>query len=315
MKKKFLVFSFALLALSACGSGNNLVTPTGPDLDLGELAAIKIDQLKFTGGLTNDNTQTPDATLYIQCANDSSYIACAGPDQGLDIVKKEGVIYGRLNAAFVTVDDIVEGSSCFDAKVVFVEKDSAPCPATVSNKDDIVWTSPTLSLSESGTGSLLKNKIAPEDNSVIAYLITDDNDSLEDLILTTSPQADNTLKLDQLYITGVTVNASTNYKVVVRAEEGALRCEASFTGGSVGIERSEIIYGNLNITLNDEAGNPCLLTDENRETHVIVSLFIDSNDPFTMEDSTTLIDLVDNDGGREDLNPRYLRFVPIDTAI
>lgn len=311
---------------SACGgSSTQTINPTGPDLNLSELSALRIDQLKFTGGITDDNDGIPEPSVYIRCANNDTDIACAGEEDGLGIIRKDGVIYGRIDAAFQAVEGADANASCFDVKLVFVEKDSTPCPAPIHADDDTVWTSSVLSVTETGVGegtTFINSAISSDDGSEIAYLIVEGSSPNEDLITPTTAQTENILRLDQVYFSGPAVDTDTNYKVVVRGEENSFRCEASFTATSSGIEQGGIIYGNLNIDLLDADNNQCLVTGENSLTSVTVSLYISGqNTPLTSDEATTLTDLVDNDAGRENLNSTenvsfngYLRFVPIESA-
>ena len=319
--KKTLVYLAILLSgylavLLACGGGG-LAKLIGPDLNIGELTAIKVDQIKFTGGLEDDTDGLIEASLYLRCADSDIDVACAGSSQGLDIVKKDGVAYGRLNASFVKINDVDE-NNCFDVKLLFVEKDSNDCPAAISADDDIVWTSSPLTMNEEGVGSLLDSVISSDDGLSLTYLIPRGGELLEDLVQSTPAQAENSLKLDQLYFTKPDIDGARTFKLVVKdadnSDSGALRCEASFGGADYGIESKDIIYGNLGIDLLDNAGTKCYITDENKLTKVTVSLFIsDSGDTLSTDETTTLVDLVDNDSGKETFgDDGFIKFVSIE---
>ena len=307
------------LIFQACGSnGADAVVPTGPDLDIGELTAIRVDQLKFTGGTENDKDGIPEATLYLRCSNSNADVVCVGTSNGLELVKKPGAVYGRLDASFQRVDGATQ-ESCFDSvMLVFVEKDSSPCPAPIGADDDIVWTSTVLSVNDAGKGTLLDSKIASDDGANMAYFTTQGTELLEDLVLATTPQAENTLKIDQLYFKRPDIGSTTNFTLIVREpDEDTFRCKASFNETS-GIEKEDIIYGNLDIALvtdmTNDSGNPCLITEENKLTNVVTSLYIEDNtEPLRTEEST-LVDLVNNDGEKENFGEDgYVRFVPIET--
>jgi hypothetical protein len=318
--RKFLGFSCLFLFLGgilSCGSGNGITTLSGPDLSIGELAAIKVDQLKFSGGLTDDSALDgiPEPTLYLRCADSDVDIACAGPEQGLDIVKKDGVSYGRLDVSFESVSGVTE-DSCFDVKLVFVEKDSDACPEPINSDDDIIWTSAALTIDESGSGSLLKNLIGPADGSVGAYLISPADKPAEELLSVTLPQTEATLKLDQLYFKEPSLpDGTTNFKLVVKSDEGELiRCEAAFESSASGIEREGIIYGNLNMQLFDNAGSACQITEANKSEEVVIYLYSSAsgNSLFT-ENAIMLSDLAD-DGEKVEFKDEkgYVKFAPVE---
>lgn len=312
-------FTFALLALSfqfsSCGS-NTTSNPSGPNIDIAELETIKLDQIKFTGGTDDDQDMVPEASVYIRCATNNIDMACSGSSQGLDIVKKSGAVYGRLDAHFRAVEG-APNTNCSDVQLVFVEKDSNNCPQPIASDDDIVWTSNALSLDEEGTGSLLKSKIVSDDGGTMAYLIGPNDEQASELVLSTTPLAENKLMLDQLYFISPQVEGKgATFKVWVRDEQNNFRCEASFDGTS-GVAQEDIIYGNLGIELMDKDGASCAVTDENKLTKVKVYFYVSVDDKtFTTEEETTLVDLVDNDGGREEFGENgedgFVRFFPVE---
>jgi len=302
------------LVCVACGGGGGPTTLTGPDLSLSEITSIRLDQLKFTGGLDDDDDGIPEPAIYIRCADSNINIACVGADQGLDIVTKDGTIYGRVDAFFEPVENAKE-TNCFDVKLVFIEKDSDNCPAQISDDDDELWVSNPLSLNELGTGSLLKNPIESEDGSFMAYLISSSDQLEEDIAFNAIPQNDNILKIDQLYIKSAVINDDTSFKLVVKSATGEnFRCETSFDATTSGVAKSDIIYGNLGITLKDNALSDCLITEENKMEEIKITLYIsDNNAVLATDNATTLADLVDNDAGKEEFaNGGFIRFSMID---
>ncbi len=316
MKKLVVLLVSCSMFLAACGGNSGTSNPVGPNIDLAELEAIKIDQIKFTGGTDDDQDLIPEAALYIRCATNNVDMACSGSSQGLDIVKKSGVVYGRIDAHFVGVEGAPD-TNCSDVQLVFVEKDSGDCPKPIAADDDIVWTSNTLSLDEEGTGSLLKSKIVSDDGGVMAYLIGPSDEQASDLVLSTTPLAENKLMLDQLYFKSPQIEGKgATFKVWVRDELNEIRCEASFDGTS-GVAQEDIIYGNLGIELLDKDGVSCAVTDENKLTKVKVYFYISVDDKtYSTEEETTLVDLVDNDGGREEFGENgedgFVRFYPVE---
>lgn len=314
---KFVALFTSCFVLFACGGGSEkkLITATGPDLDIAELISIRVDQLKFTGGLEDDSALdgVPEAALYIRCADSDVDIACAGASQGLDIIKKSGVAYGRIDAKFEAVQDVSE-DNCFDVKLLFVEKDSDDCPAKIDEDDDILWTSSALTLSEDGIGSFLNSPIASEDGSLAALLVGEADELADDLTQATTPQDTYNLKIDQLYFKLPVLDESKSFKLIVKSEEGeAFRCESAFTTESSGVEREDVIYGNLGLALLDNAGNECLVTDANKMENILISLYVSGSDQvLTTENPTTVLDLVDNDNGKEMFGETgFVRFVPI----
>lgn len=315
---KLISLIFALLALGfqlSCGSGTTS-NPVGPNIDIAELETIKIDQIKFTGGTDDDQDLIPETSVYIRCATNNVDMACSGSQEGLNIVATSGVVYGRLDAHFRGVEGAPD-TNCSDVQLVFVEKDSNNCPQPIASDDDIVWTSNALSLDEEGTGSLLKSKIANEDGSVMAYLIGPNDEQASELALSAIPLAENKLMLDQLYFKSPQIEGKgATFKIWVRDEQNNFRCEASFDGTS-GVVLEDIIYGNLGIELLDKDGNSCAITDENKLTKVNVYFYVSVDDKtFTTEESTTFVDLVDNDGGKEELGNKgedgFARFFPVE---
>lgn len=314
--KSFKVFSviFCLLVCVACGGSGGPTTLVGPDLNLSELTSIRLDQLKFTGGLDDDDDGIPEPAIYIRCTDSDVNISCVGAGQGLDIVTKGGTIYGRIDALFEPVENAKE-TNCFDVKLVFVEKDYNDCPAPISDDDDELWISAPLSLNELGTGSLLKNPIESEDGSFMAYLISSSDQLEEDIAFNAVPQNDNILKIDQLYIKSATINDDTSFKLVVKSATGEnFRCEASFDAAATGITKGDIIYGNLGIVLKDNGLSDCLITEENKMEEIKITLYIsDNNAVLATDDATTLADLVDNDAGKEEFtNGGFVRFLMVD---
>lgn len=310
----FCLLSFVFCLLTGCGGSGGPANLTGPDLSISELVSIKIDQLKFTGGLDDDQDGTPEPAIYIRCADSEVDIACAGADQGLDIVTKSGTVYGRIDAIFEPVENVKE-TNCFDVNLVFVEKDSDGCPAPISDDDDELWVSGPLSLNELGTGSLLKNPVESDDGLFMAYLISSADQPEEDIAFNPVPQTDNILKVDQLYIKSATINDDTSFKLVVKSATGEnFRCEASFDAATTGITKMDIIYGNLGILLKDNDLSDCLITEENKMEDINITLYIsDNNAVVTSLNTTSLVDLVDNDGGKEDLqNGGFVRFLMVD---
>lgn len=310
-----ILLSGYLAILPSCGSGagNAVALLTGPTFDLTELTALRVDQLKFTGGIANDKDGVPEPSLYLRCADSDTDIACVGSDE-LSIVKKDGAAYGRLNAAFVAVDGI-KIDSCFDVELVFVEKDSDKCPAPIDEDDDVLWTSPVLTLNNDGIGSLLNNIIMSDDGGLWTYLIAQGDELADELLQPIAPQADNILRIDQLYFkTPAIKDGDASFKVIVSSEATEnFRCEASFDSETSGIELEGIIYGNLGIELLDQNGDPCIVTPENEMENVLVTLYIsEGDDPLTAE-ATPLVDLVDNDNDEQNFDDNgYIKFIPIE---
>lgn len=312
--------------LHACGSNdtNKVTSPTGPDLDVAELSTIRVDQLKFTGGISDDQDGVPEAALYLRCIDNDKDIACVGSNNGLQIVKKDGMAYGRISANFVPVEG-AEGSTCFDLKLLFVEKDyPEPCPAPVTvPDDDIIWESGTLRIDEEGNGSLLNTAITSDDGNVMAYLVGPNDELKEDLEIAAVPSAENVLKIDQLFFKKPNITAGdATLKLVVKdaddTGEDAFRCEATFNGAAVGVEDDNIIYGNLGIELVKEDNSKCFITDDNKSTDVEVQLHVlvgNSTETLSTKVSTTLTNLVDDDGDKESFGEDgvdgYVRFVPV----
>lgn len=302
---------FASLLLSSCGSSGTS-DPVGPSIDIAELESIRIDQIKFTGGIDNDHDLTPEVAVYVRCASNDQDMACSGSAQGLDIVQKSGVVYGRIGAHFRAVEGAPE-TNCADVQLVFVEKDSDNCPKPITSDDDIVWTSNDLNLDEEGTGNLLKTKIANDDGSVMAYLIGPNEESAAEIALPTGPLTENKLMLDQLYFNSPSIEGKdATFKIWVRDEPNNFRCETSIDKTS-GVTLEDIIYGNLGIELLNK-GNSCAVTDENKLTNVKVYFYVSVDDKtYITEESTTLLDLVDNDGGREEFGEEaFVRFYPVE---
>lgn len=325
MKKIFyltILLSCHLAILPACGgdssSGNQAVNPTGPDLDIAELSTISIDQLKFFGGLEDDQDGVPEPSIYLRCYDNNTDILCAGVDDGLSIVKKNGMSYARLNVKFKNVEGI-EDASCFDLKVLFIEKDSDACPAKIAEDDDVLWESKTLSISDTGDGLLLNTKIASDDGNQMIYLIGPADPLSEELLAVMPAKEEAVLTIDQLYFKSPDVsNGNATLKVVVKKKDGSgFRCESSaFNAAGAGIDRNGIIYGGLNIELLDEAQNKCAVNDANKLESVVVSVHVTvGNDTTTLltEDATAVGDLVNNDNDKEFFadDKGYISFQPI----
>lgn len=316
--KKIIVSLFLCFCLvSACGGDSPAPKEvTGPDLDIAELTSLRIDQLKITGGLENDKDGVPEFAVYLRCADSNNDIACAGPETGMNAVKKSGMLYGKIETTFLPIEGTNE-ESCFDVKLVFVEKDSANCPAPLTADDDVIWTSGRLSLSNSGSGNLLKSPIENEEKTVFAYLISQGDAPKDDLMLETAQQDENSLKLDQLFLTSPAMGEQeVNFRLWLNdLDDGKLSCEATFTSSSAGISKEGIIYGNLGIELLDPNKDKCLVTNDNKYIDVTVSLYNSaSNETITSGDKTTLYDLVDGDGGKELFGEAgFVRFVPSKT--
>ncbi len=314
--KKLVVFLVSCFMFHAACGGGNTSNPVGPNIDIAELETIKIDQIKFTGGIDDDQDLIPEVAVYVRCAANNVDMVCSGSSQGLNIVGKSGIVYGRLDAHFRGVEGAPD-TNCSDVQLVFVEKDSNNCPQPISSDDDIVWTSNALSLDEEGTGNLLKSKIANEDESVMAYLIGPNDEAASELVLSTTPLAENKLMLDQLYFKSPSIEGQgATFKVWVRDEQNDFRCEASFDGTS-GVVQEDIIYGNLGIELLDKDGASCAITDENKLTKVNVYFYVSAEDKtYSTDENTTLVDLVDNDGGKEEFGrdgeDGFARFYPVE---
>ncbi len=319
MKLSIKITSYFLLLISyfllpSCGGGNSPAVPVGPDLSVSELTTIRLDQLKFAADLTYDKDKVPNPVIYIRCADSDIDVACVGEHQGLDIIKKNGLVYGKIDATFVPVANATK-DKCFDVKLVFVQKNSDNCPSGITSDDTIVWTSPALTLDENGVGSLLKNKIAPDDESVMAYLVSQANSLADDLFITTPQQTDDVVRIDRLYFTTPSIaGANASFKLIIKNSDETFRCEADFDSNTSGVVKEGIVYGNLGIELSDmiTAGNKCTVTADNRSTSVTVSLVNSIDGANLTTDTKTLIDLVDNDGVDEKFGDSgYIRFFPI----
>lgn len=307
---------FLLLSCGSSGSKN----PVGPDLDISELLSIKIDQLKLTGGMDDDNDTIPEAAIYLRCKESARYLACAGQAEGMDIVTRSGVAYGKLDIPLIKVSGA--DGSCLDVEVVFVEKDSNDCPNTVTADDDILGVSQAVSLNESGEGNLLGNKIETADDTNWVRLFGGDTEEASDME-PSSAITDAMLTLDQLYFTKPDIyERSASFKLVVKdsINTGDFRCEASFDKTS-GIIKENIIYGGLGIQLLDANNEPCAITNENKTKMVDITLTILADNGNSVEnlvtdpeDETTLGDLIDNDGMREKFtdDAGFVRFSHID---
>ncbi len=314
---KVMVICLAGIFALNCGSGSGSLS--GPDLSVSELSSIIVDQIKFSGGLEDDSDGVPEVAFYLRCADSNVDIACAGQAAGLSLVKKEGVIYGRVDARFNKIED-TSVKSCFDVKLVFVEKDSSDCPAPIADDDDVIWISQVLIMDADGSGTLLNSAISDSEGTVMAYLTTSSDEQLEELDVDLPVQEESTLILDQLFFDNPKISGkSSSFRLIARnsSSDDNFRCEASFNSSDSGIMSEGIIYGNLNIPLLDEAGEPCAITDENKLVMVDIYLYISGeNSPLMTSESTTVVDLVDNDGGREDFgNNGYLRFISIDNIL
>lgn len=303
----------------SCGGSSDSTLPTGPDLDISELSSLKIDQLKFTGGVDDDNDKIPEAAIYLRCKESGLYAACAGQEQGLNIIKKSGLSYGGLDIPLTAV----EGASgnCLDVEVVFVEKDSADCPKTVTSDDDIVGVSDAVTIDENGKGNLVGSKIISTDETNFIRFIAGDVALADDL--DPSPQiTENILTLDQLYFTRPSVDGKdASYKLVVKdiINTEGLRCEAAFDETS-GIIKEKLIHGGLGIQLLDTSGNPCEVTVSNKNTKINITLTILTDNGTSAEnlmtdpeEEHTLADLVDGDGMREKFadDAGFVRFMHI----
>jgi hypothetical protein len=293
--------------------------PTGPDLSIDELTAIRIDQLKFTSGTAE---ASPEAAIYLRCKENDVYMACAGEKQGLSIVSRDGMSIGRLDVPFVAVDNVPAGESCLDVEVVWVEKNSADCPAAIDEDDVIAGVSadsPLLSLNRDGTGTLLRNKIISADGKNFIRFVTGPEDML-DLLDASAPVAEKALVLDQLWFSEPSIpNSGVTFKLMVNDRENTtgLSCEAVFDSSS-GVKKTDLIYGGLKVPLTDGTGAPCTVTAGNGGTVVEITLTIKSTGNTTYTTSAdsdiTLDALVSKTSGRFKFegDKAYVRFQAVE---
>jgi len=299
---------------AACGSNAGVNNPTGPDFDVAELKTIRVDQLKISGGLEDDEDGAPEIAVYLRCADTDKDVLCAGADQGLDLITKDSMLYGRLDANFV---DIEEASifKCFDVKLVVVEKDSNNCPSPINADDDVLFESPVLTLNEDGSGTLLKNKISNEGGSVSAYLIGPADDLTTSNELGQTPVNESRLVLDQLYFRNPEIFGKVaNFKLSAKIDE--VTCSVSFASGDTGILQADVIYGNLGLDLSLDNENTCLISDEQMDLPVTIVLNIGVDGITTKLQSAEdllLKDLID-DGEKVKLGKgeaAFIAFAPI----
>lgn len=140
----YIVMMLALVGV-ACSSSESSGPPeiSGPDLSVGEVGAIAIDQFYINGGLEDEYGAKGEFSVYLKDTGTGKYIACATQEDGMKGLNNAGIYYSGLSVPLQGVVDVHPESS-LNFQVVFVEQDSDGCPKEPSSDDDIAGTSQTF---------------------------------------------------------------------------------------------------------------------------------------------------------------------------
>lgn len=136
---KSIVYTLLTILITACatGCGSGKAGPVvieGPELSLSEAQDLEVNHL-YVKEASYDGIR-PFFSVYLQ-DNEGNDMACAGPDQGLDVVTEVGVYFGSLSASLKAVEG-AKDQAPITFKLIIVESKVDPCPKPFSSDDYIV---------------------------------------------------------------------------------------------------------------------------------------------------------------------------------
>lgn len=142
---KTICIILGMFILTACGS--SLTSFLGPVLDINRLISVKIDQFYSATGLEDEYADTGEFAVYIRDAATGQDLACAGQEQGMNILGKTDTYYANLDIPLREVEgEHPDTSARF--QLLIVEKDGPDCPAPIAQGDDIIGISPIFSVED-----------------------------------------------------------------------------------------------------------------------------------------------------------------------
>lgn len=240
-------FVFSALAFSACGGGGDLPNITEPTLDLNEATLLAVDQF-YVSSFPNDEYNSPKFAVYLKDANNDTVIACAGDTDGLDAARESRVYYGNLNIPFQSIENL-ESYEAFSMQLVVVEKDSDPCPATISGDDEIIGVSEPLTVEN------LLNKQITTTNGLASVML-----KIQGTLTHPVPKMVATLS-DQIQLADLKFVSSTNdknvkYYLYIDAVDDPQGDRSCLVGAAVMplMTSADVIYGALGRTFDCKDG-------------------------------------------------------------
>lgn len=138
-----IIFVLVGCLAAGCGSGGSVAELVGPILELGEVEALRIDQL-YVGSVKKDEFGAPRFAVYLRDASTQQVIACAGHADGLHVVQGFEIFYAGLDVPLKPMKELSSYQG-MEFQLVVVEKDGDDCPAKILADDDIVGATGTLS--------------------------------------------------------------------------------------------------------------------------------------------------------------------------
>lgn len=129
-------FIFTTLFLSACGgSSGGPANIVGPELNLAEAVQLEVNQIFVKNW--SGTAARPFFSVYIQDAISEELMACAGPDEGLDIASSAGIYYADLSVPFIRVTGATDKNTPI-FNIIIVADQENPCPEPIATGDQVV---------------------------------------------------------------------------------------------------------------------------------------------------------------------------------
>lgn len=234
--------------IASCGVGP--LSFLGPILDISEVKNLSVDQFFTADGLEDEYADTGDFAIYIRDAVTGQDVACVSQDDGMDRVRYINTYYGGLSVRFREVQG-EHPDSVARFQLVFVEQDSAGCPAPIASADDIIGITPDIASED-----LIAGNLWTTNGMATAVLRVDDRDGEEPAPM--APAMQDALIVDQVGIdNGDDGNEERVYYIFAERYEGD---EVIETCQIEDDDLTSVRYGNM-IYAAIDAPFPCLTSD------------------------------------------------------
>lgn len=185
----------------------------GPIFDISELKNLAVDQFYTADGLDDEYADTGDFAIYLRDAVTGQDVACVGANNGMEKMRYLNTYYGGLSVRFREVEGD-HPESVARLQLLFVEQDSAGCPAPIASADDIIGITPAIASED-----LINGNLWTTNGLATAVLRVVDRDSSEPAPM--APAMQDALVVDQLSIqNGDTGNEEHVYYIFAERYEG-----------------------------------------------------------------------------------------------
>ncbi|MFA4873761.1 MAG: hypothetical protein WC956_00815 [bacterium] len=127
----------AIIFPGCSGGGGGASDVEGPILDVSQAEGLSLDQLFINGGVEDEYLGQGEFSVYLRDVATGKDLACTTADDGMSYFASAGVYYGHLSVPFRQVSTD-HPSAAVRFKLIFVEQDSAGCPAPIGAEDTVV---------------------------------------------------------------------------------------------------------------------------------------------------------------------------------